>query len=732
MWIGEFSERRLPVINSHNEYICSSGLRVSMPVAGIIRVTNGGHRGSYMVSAKLRRKPPQIQGHRLVWGNIALEPENNMALYYKGKLLCADYPAPRQPASYVSPEEREFQVDSNHLPKEAVSLSENWPVVVCKTLGPQDAIYGLGDKPGFLNKRHYAYENWCTDDPSPSTDQYRSLYKAINFFILRTPNGCCGFLADNTFRTRFDFGKENSGYFWFSHEDGNLDYYMIPGRDLKDVLRGCQKLTGRQPLQQKWVYGYHQSHWGYFTKEEVLEVVRKMRQNRLPMDAVCLDIDHMDGCRNFTFDPVRFGDPRVLTDTLSAQGVKAISIVDPGVKASSDNPLFVSGLAGDHFAKNPDGTTYIGRVWPGDAAFPDFTRSRTRQWWGGYVAEELRKGIRGIWIDMNEPANFTGPLPDNIRFSRGNHREIHNLYGHLMAQAAWEGMERADNRRSFVLTRACCAGSQRYCCGWTGDNHSTWAHMQMALTQILNLSLSGMTMVGADVGGYNADCTPELLIRWMQFGALCPYFRNHYAKGTRFQEPYAFGPEVMDICRKALDLRYHLLPYLYDLAHDALPMVRPLIMDYPDDGNCLNLSDQFLVGSQLLAAPVFIPGITARAVYLPRGIWYDYYTGKKYRGGKYILADAPLDRIPLFAKAGTILPVSEGSPQCVEEIRKLRLEVFPGTGSHIHYTDDGESRDYLTGSFHALQLRVRGRTLSRKVLHDGYQAPDFPEIIWKA
>lgn len=718
--------------NTQYEYISSAGLRISMVLPGVIRITDGGHPGSHMVCAQFQSLPYNIEDDRLVWDSIALDPERNMALYLEEKLLCADYPGARRSISYLSPEEREFLVDRNHLPKEAFAANENWPLTVCKTFGPRDAIYGLGDKPGFLDKRHYAYENWCTDDPSPHTEHYRSLYKAINFFILRTENGFCGFLADNTFRTLFDFGKENSGYFWFSHAGGALDYYMIPGKDLKTVLLRYQALTGRQPLQQKWVYGYHQSHWGYFTRQEVLEVVRRMRQEKLPMDAIYLDIDHMDGCRNFTFDPVRFGNPEDLTRALAEQQVKAVTIVDPGVKASPENPLFRTGMEGDHFAKNPDGSLYWGRVWPGPAVFPDFTRPQTRQWWGEQIKQQLARGIRGIWIDMNEPANFTGPLPDDVQFAEGSHAQIHNVYGHLMAQAACESMEQADNRRSFVLTRACCAGSQRYCTGWTGDNHSHWAHIQLALTQILNLGLSGMTVVGADVGGYNGDCTPELLVRWMQFGALCPFFRNHYAKGTRFQEPYAFGTEVADLCRKALDLRYHLLPYFYDLAHGELPIVRPLILEYPQDENCRNLSDQFLVGDALLAAPIFSPGITARAVYLPEGNWFDYYTGKEYAGGGYILAEAPPDRIPLFARAGAILPVSVGNPQSTEEIREIRLEIFPGEGHHIHYTDDGETREYQAGALHALEITVSGRTVTQTVLQDGFPGADSLEILWKA
>ena len=713
-----------------NEYIASNGLHVSMPVPGIVRVTDGGHAGSYMVSAPLVPQPAQVEGERLTWGNVSIEPENGMSLYLDGKLVCADYAGSRKKKVELTTEEQELLIAEGH----AINDSDGqWAVEVLKALGPKDAIYGLGDKTGYLNKRHYAYENWNTDDPAPHVDCFKSLYKSINFFILKGENGCCGILADNTFRTAFDFGKESDDYLFFAHAGGALDYYMIPGKDLKEVVGKYVQLTGAPKLQQKWIYGFHQSHWGYLSADEIRQVSDTMRANHIPFDAIHCDIDYMEGYRVFTFNGKRFSDPKGLFDYLRSINVKPICIIDPGVKQDPGYFMYDEGEANGYFAKNPDGTTYVGKVWPGASVFPDFSKAETRAWWEDKVKLLTDAGVRGIWNDMNEPANFTGQLPDDVQFEGGSHLEMHNVYGHLMAQATYDGLLKADGKRPFVLTRACCAGSQRYCSGWTGDNHSMWGHIQLSLVQMMNLGLSGMFMTGSDVGGFGSDCTPELLIRWTQAGCLSPFFRNHYASGTRAQEPWAFGEETTKIVRKAIALRYHLLPYIYDLAHNSqLPMLRPLVMEYPEDPKVANICDQFLLGDSLMAAPVINPGVTARAVYLPEGTWYDYYTGKQYQGGQYILAEAPIDHLPLFAKAGAIIPVAVGAPECVEDITEVALEVFPGSGSFTHYTDDGETMDYENGAIHALKVTVEDKNVTQTVVKDGYDAPAELKVLFKA
>ena len=712
-----------------NEAITENGLHISMPVPGIIRVTDGNHRDSYMVSARLRKSAPKVEGERVVWGKVAIEPENHMALYLDGKLLCADYAGQRVKQVELTTEEQELLIAEGHSINNAEG---DWSVEVLKALNPDDAIYGLGDKTGYLNKRHYAYENWCTDDPAPHVDCFKSLYKSINFFIIAGENGCCGILADNTYRTAFDFGKESGDYIRFAHADGALDYYMLPGKDIKEVLRKYVTLTGQSNLQQKWVYGYHQSHWGYLSADEIREISNTMRANHIPFDAIHWDIDYMEGYRVFTFNSKRFSDPKGLCEYLKSIRVKPIAIIDPGVKKDEGYFVYDEGEQNGYFARNPDGSTYVGKVWPGAAVFPDFSKAEVRSWWGEKMKIMTDVGIRGIWNDMNEPANFTGQLPDDVQFEGGNHLEMHNVYGHLMAQAIYDGLLKADGRRPFVLTRACCAGSQRYCSGWTGDNHSMWGHIQLSLVQMMNLGLSGMYNTGSDVGGFGSDCTPELLVRWTQAGCLSPFFRNHYAQGTRRQEPWAFGEETMALVRKAIGLRYHLLPYLYDLAHEDLPMLRPLILEYPTDKTCENICDQFLIGDKLLAAPIMTPGTFARSVYLPKGTWYDYYTGKRYTGGKYILVEAPMDHLPLFAKAGAVFPVSVGAPECIEDIQEIKLEVFPGNGSFTHYTDDGETMGYRSGELHALKITVKGHEVKQTVTMDGYAAPSELMVEFKA
>ena len=708
-----------------NEVLLENGLRISMPIPGVVRVTDGNHKGSYAVSARVRKSAPKLCTDRVTWGKIEVVPNDGMELYYDGKLLLRDFSGELKHSGPISKEELEILKSEGHLGEDDERrLLAQWKVEVVKAISPDTVVYGLGDKTGFLNKRHYAYENWNTDDPKPHCDNYRSLYKSIPFFIIGTEAGFCGIFADNTFRTLFDFGKESEEYLYWSHSDGALDYYMIPGKDLKQVLNRYYALTGRTELQQKWVYGFHQSRWSYESADRVEEVARRMREKKLPLDVIHADIDYMDGYRVFTFDAERFSDPVEMNRRLAAQNVRTVAIVDPGVKLDPGYFVYDEGVQQGHFAKNPDGTIYEGAVWPGAAVFPDFSRKETRNWWGEKLQIMVDAGFSGIWNDMNEPANFTGQLPDDVQFRDGNHLQMHNVYGHLMAQATAEGLKKITGKRPFVLTRACYAGSQRYCSGWTGDNHSLWAHLQLSLTQMMNLGLSGMNTVGSDVGGFGSDVTPELLIRWTQLGSLSPFCRNHSAKGTKDQEVYRFEDAVVDACRKAMDLRYHLLPYIYDLAHEELPILRPLVLEYPEDPVCKDLTDQFLLGDALLAAPVMTPGVTARAVYLPKGTWYDYYTGKRYVGGKYILADAPLDRMPLFAKAGAVIPVSVGKPQSTADITEVELEVFPGNGKMIHYTDDGESMEYSQGRIHVMEIRVKGRTVTQRVIHDGFEGEE--------
>lgn len=495
---------------------------------------------------------------------------------------------------------------------------------------------------------------------------------------------------------------------------------------MAEVVGLYTSMTGTTPLYQRWIYGSHQSRWGYYTQDEVLDIADKFRELDIPCDVIHMDIDYMNGYRVFTFDDKKFPDVKGLSEKLADRGVKLISIIDPGVKKDEDYFMYKEGMEMDAFAHDTDGSVYENAVWPGTSVFPDFTKQSVRSWWGDKTKILLEHGISGIWNDMNEPASFNGPLPDDVQFEYGAHEKVHNIYGHFMAKATYEGLAKNDGgKRPFVLTRAAYAGSQKYCGGWTGDNHSIWAHIALSLEQVCNLSVSGLAMCGSDIGGFGSDTTPELLVRFYEAAVFVPFFRNHSAMGTRRQEPWQFDETTIDAVRKTVKLRYRFIPYIYDLAHECektgAPIVRPLVYEYPADKHVRNISDEYMLGSFVLVAPVIAPGKEAREVYLPDGDWYDYYTGEKYSGGRYILADAPLDKVPVFIKAGAIIPVADGEIRSTEDITedKISILTYPGKGSFVHYQDDNETFAYRNGEYNAVEYTLDGDKLEKKVLHKG-------------
>ena len=645
-----------------------------------------------------------------------------------GTVICRDYRGNRTPLARASEEMRALLKAEGHSARE----EETEPLEVFKQMEGGEAFYGLGDKTGFLNKRGYAYVMWNTDDPDPQVDSFPSLYKSIPFFITLREDVVFGLFFDNPYRSSFDMGKESEAYYRYGAADGNLDYYLIAGDNMPEVLSGYTYLTGTAPLPQKWTLGYQQCRWSYMTEREVRQVAAKMRQNRIPCDVIHLDIDYMDAYKVFTWNGERYDSPEGMIRDLAADGFRIVTIIDPGVKVEKGYGIYDAGVENGYFATTPEGKIYVNEVWPGDAVYPDFGREEVRNWWGQNQQFLIDKGVRGIWNDMNEPASFRGELPPDVVFfdeeEKADHARMHNLYGHNMARAAYQGLKERDKRRPFVITRACYAGTQKYATAWTGDNHSIWAHLQMAIPQLCNLGLSGMPFVGTDVGGFGSDCTKELLCRWVQMGSFSPLFRNHSAMGTRYQEPWQFDEQTMAIYRKAVELRYHLLPYYYDLFFTGettgLPILRPLVLHYETDETARSLNGEFLVGENLLAAPVVNQGETKKLLYLPEGVWYDYLTGEKLQGPAWIIKDAPLDVCPLYGKAGTVLPVWPAQQfvgeQDTDQI--LELEVFPGAGQWEHFQDDGESFAYREGGYNRYHcsLTEDGR-LTVACVHSGYE-----------
>lgn len=645
----------------------------------------------------------------------------------KNELLCADYRGDREYKAPIS-EKSLQQMKAEGHPVSGRS-DYNYKFQVVKALQGDEKFYGLGDKTGFLNKRDYEYEMWNTDNPMPQVDNFKVLYKTFPFFITLKRCGVFGIFFDNTFRTFFDMGKEKTDYYFFGADNGNLDYYFIGGNDMLEVLKNHTYLTGTAPVPQLWTLGYHQSRWGYESAEEVMGIAKKYREYQIPCDTIHLDIDYMERFKIFTWDEQEFGKPGQLVNDLKEQGFKTVTIIDPGIKVEDGYDKYEEGIKQGYFVKSPNGEVYENAAWPGKAVFPDFGNPKVQNWWIENTKFLTDMGVAGIWNDMNEPAGFMGEFPDDIVFMDGDrtatHEEMHNVYGHLMSKATYDGLIKHDGRRPFVITRACYSGTQKYSTGWTGDNHSMWAHLQMAIPQLCNMGLSGLVNVGTDVGGFAADTTPELLSRWVQIGCFSPIFRNHCAKWGRYQEPWMFDEKTREINKKYIELRYQLLPYIYDLFHEeektGMPIMRPLVLHYEKDEKVWNMNDEFLVGEQMLVAPVIEPGQTARLVYLPEGIWYDYWTKEKWNGGQYIIKEAPVDVCPIYVKAGSIIPNYPIQQYVGEkEIESIILDVYPGEGTYLHYQDNGEDFAYRDGEINIYEITVHGEETSVTLKHHGY------------
>jgi len=426
---------------------------------------------------------------------------------------------------------------------------------------------------------------------------------------------------------------------------------------------------------------------------------------------------------------------------MTSDGFRLVTIVDPGVKAEPGYGVFDEGRRRNLFCKTEGGQLYIGQVWPGRTVFPDFAKADARAWWSDLTAKHADRGVAGVWIDMNEPA--TGDVePFEMRFDRDGanhpHERYHNQYALLMAMATHEGMRRAHpTLRPFILSRAGFAGIQRYAAQWLGDNVSDWDHLKMSVPMAMGMGICGQPFVGADIPGFSASPTPELAVRWMQYGALTPFCRCHNEAGERDQYPWSFGPGVEKRFRAALELRYRLLPYLYSTFVSASetgdPIQRPLVYDFQDDPHARETEDAYLLGEALLVAPVLGPGQTARHVYLPQGTWIDWHTGERHAGGQFITASAPLDRIPLFARGGYVVPTHAIAPSSTmnhyPEVLELHVFVPDEDGdffSSLH-EGDGVSDAYLKGAYLRTSLRVTRRRerirLSSRVAGAGF--PEF-------
>lgn len=623
----------------------------------------------------------------------------------------------------------------------------------------KEVFYGLGDKTCSPDLRGKKFQNWC-EDAFAFGRETDPLYRAIPFYYGLNQGIAYGIFLDNTCRTFFDFDTDNANTTSFWAEGGELNYYFIYGPGLLDVARAYARLTGKPELPPLWALGYHQCRWSYYPHSRVLEIADKFRELEIPCDAIYLDIDYMDGFRCFTWNAEHFPDPKKLIAELSEKGFNTVVMIDPGIKEDPDYSVYREGLSKAMFVRNADGAIAKGPVWPGFCAFPDFTNPDVRQWWGDlYAGLYQHDGVSGFWNDMNEPAVFHinhKTLPDSVLHHYeghwAGHRKAHNVYGQLMNRASWEGFKRLlPDKRPFLLTRATYSGGQRYAAVWTGDNYSNWEHLAIANVQCQRLSVSGFSFCGTDIGGFAGETDGELFIRWLQLAVFHPLMRVHsmgqHAGGdiavtdeaqladpalhTSDQEPWSFGEKWTALAKKAIELRYAMLPCLYTAmwknSLDGTPAIRHAAFADAEDPKLWDCERDFLFGDHLFVSPVVQPKLQRQLVYLPRGNWYYFWTGQPFSGE--IFVNVMPEQVPFFVREGAVLPTYPVRQFTTEKaVEELTLYIYYKNGVETSqlYEDAGEGYAYQEGNFCLRTWETTGAedTFSVKQIIEGdWQAP---------
>lgn len=590
-------------------------------------------------------------------------------------------------------------------------------ITAYKKLFPDEKFIGLGEKTGGLNRRGNGYVHWNSDVPAYLTTA-DPLYSTIPFYIGLHDSVFYGIFLDNSSRTQFNFGASQERNSYFSCDEGDLNYYLISHGSIPKIIASYAWLTGKMPMPPVWSLGFQQCRWSYFPQSEVLTLAQTFRDKKIPCDVIWFDIHYMDHYKVFTWDNNRFPDPKGMLNKMDELGFKNVVIVDPGIKVEDNYAAYEDGLKNDHFVKYPDGTVYHGQVWPGWCAFTDYTKPAARIWWGKLFKPNIDQGVDGFWCDMNEFATWGQKVPDNIQFEGDGHpithKLAHNIFALEMVRATYEGTKSLFNdKRPFVLTRAGYAGLQRYSAIWTGDNVGSDDHMLLAVRMVNSLGVSGIPFAGADVSGFTSEAIPELFARWMSVAAFSPFYRSHKMYGLRDSEPWSYGEDIESVVRRYVEVRYRLLPYLYTSFYEAsqtgMPVQRTLAIDYPLDEKVFynDFENEFMCGPSILVVPCRST-VSATKGYLPAGNWYDFYSGKKYDGGQQLLLEAPLDRLPVFVKEGSMIP-AQSLVQSTKQLPgdTLVLHVYYGSkaSQNLWYEDAGdgfafEKGDYLKRTMH--------------------------------
>lgn len=618
--------------------------------------------------------------------------------------------------------------------KPPIRKIEGW--VHTAKLRQEEHIYGLGEKASTLNLRAASINNrpkiyriWNYDAAGKYAPGSDPMYISIPVYLGLHSNGSYLIFYENTFDATFTFSETATANF----EGGALRYYFTYGAPAQLVDRYTE-LTGRPELPPRWSLGYHQSKWGYDNEQKVREEAKKFQSYNLPISAIHLDIDCQVGYRAFTIDPERFPNLPAFTQELQKLGVQFITIMNPGIKLSPHNNLFVEGRVLEGFCKLPNGRIVVAPVWPGWSVFPDFTNPKVRRWWSRQYQYLLDVGVAGFWHDMNEPAAFIlwgdRSLPrvtQHFMEGRGaDHREAHNIYGLLQAQAGFESLrEYRPNQRPFIVSRAGWAGLQRYAWTWTGDVDCSWEALRQTISIVIGLGLSGVAYSGSDIGGFQGNPSPELYVRWFQTATFHTFYRTHSANNVEHRTPWTYGEPYLSIIRSYLQLRYKLLPYFYTLAWEATqkgyPPVRPVFWASYNETALWDVEDAFLLGDALLVCPIVTEGALQRQITLPHTGWYSFWDDKFFEGGQEVTLKAPLETIPLLVKAGTILPM--------EENKTLTLHIYPPVEESSQgyiYSDAGDGYgEWRLDKFH-INRNQEGLELTWE--HEGEYAFPYTEI----
>ncbi|MDE6335740.1 MAG: DUF5110 domain-containing protein [Muribaculaceae bacterium] len=594
---------------------------------------------------------------------------------------------------------------------------------------PDVGLYGTGEVTGDLRRNGTKIQLWNFDNPSYQLDNGTHLYQSHPWVIGVRPDGSAfGIIADNTWKSEIDL-TENVR---FESEGPAFRVIVIEKETPQALLATLADLTGHMEMPPLWALGYQQCRWSYNPDTRVKEIADSLRHYQIPADVIWLDIDYMDKFKIFTFNKEEFPNPKGLNDYLHAKNFKAVYMIDPGVKVEEGYFVDDQGSEADYWVKDENGEVYEGKVWPGACHFPDFTRPEVRSWWSSLYPDFMAQGIDGVWNDMNEPAVFdVGTMPSTNQHQGGDgltpssHLRYHNVYGYNMVKASREGILRANpNKRPFLLTRANFLGGHRYAATWTGDNASTWEHMEMSVPMTITLGLSGQPFNGPDIGGFAGDATPELLANWTAIGVYFPFVRNHSIKGSVDQEPWVFGDEVLDVCRTAINRRYRLMPYIYTLFREAsvdgMPVMRPLFFADIKDLSLRNEQQAFLLGNDLIVIPRW-----AEKTAMPKGDWKRLALEEK--DDKY--------QAHLFQRPGSIIPLAN-LYQNTEEYNtdSLTLLVNLGTDNEatgILYEDAGDGFGYKKGEYAKYEAKAKldGKQLTVSLSRVGGEMKTNPKRL---